>query len=631
MERRLAAILVADVVAFSRLVGEDEEGTLARLRATRMEVFEPRLARHHGRMVKLMGDGALVEFASVVDAVTCAVDIQQAMTQRAAGQAERDRILYRIGINVGDVVVEGDDILGDGVNIAARLEGLAEPGGISVSGKVYDEVRGKVDFAFDDLGKQRMKNIEEPIRVYAIRAGAPDGARTGAGGAGYAAPAWRKLPALPLVAAAAAVILIAIGLTVWLRPWEAGVAPVATPAQLPALSDDRPSLAVLPFDNLSGDPEQEYFVDGMTEDLITDLSQVSGLLVIARNSVFTYKGRAVNVQQIGRELGVKYVLEGSVRRAGNRIRINAQLVRTVDGTHVWAERFDREITDVFALQDAITRKLVTALAITLTQGEEQRLNRGGEVSPEAYDMLLRGLERLRRFTPEDNRLSRDFFERALALDPNFARAHADLAFSYSMELLSGWTASPEESALLAKKHAKDALELDPDLREVHFAMGSVYLRERRFEEALEACLRAIKIDPNYADAYAQMAWFQMYAGRAGDGLELIEQAMRLNPHYPFFYSSVLGQIYFHLKRFPEAAEAFEVAVDRNPQFSIGRQLLATTYAHLGRIEDAEWEAGELLTLLPDFTVSAERARSPYKRQEDLDLYIDGLRKAGLPE
>ncbi len=627
MERRLAAILAADVVGYSRLIGEDEEGTLARLKATRVDVIEPRLARHHGRLVKLMGDGALVEFASVVDAVACAVDIQEAVNQRAAGQAERDRILYRIGINIGDVVVEGDDILGDGVNIAARLEGLAEPGGICVSGKVYDEVRTKLDFTYDDLGKQRLKNIREPVRIYAIRAGA--GPR--AGGTAYAAPARRKSPAQALVAAAAAVILIGVGLIVWLRPWEAGVAPVAAPAQLPALSDDRPSLAVLPFENLSGDPEQEYFVDGMTEDLITDLSQVSGLLVIARNSVFTYKGRAVNVQQIGRELGVKYVLEGSVRRAGNRVRINAQLVRTLDGTHIWAERFDREITDVFALQDAVTRKLVTALAITLTQGEEQRLSRSGEVSPEAYDMLLRGLERLRRYTPEDNRLSRDYFERALALDPNFARAHADLAFSYSMELLSGWTAAPEESLLLAKKHADFALELDPGLREVHFAMASVYLKERRFEEAIESSLRAIKIDPNYADAYVQMAWLQMYAGRAAEGIELVEQAMRLNPHYSFFYSTVHGLIALHLERLEEAAASFEAAVNRNPQFPMAHQLLAATYAHLGRIEDAEWEAGELLTLLPDFTLSAERARAPYKRQEDLEFYIEGLRKAGLPE
>ena len=325
------------------------------------------------------------------------------------------------------------------------------------------------------------------------------------------------------------------------------------------------------------------------------------------------------------------MLEGSVRRAGNRVRINAQLVSAVDGTHVWAERFDREITDVFALQDAVTSRLVTALAITLTQGEEVRLNRSGEVSPEAYDMLLRGLERLRRFTPEDNRLSRDYFEQALALDPNFARAHADLAFSHATDFQSGWTASPEEALRLAKKHGEHALELDPSVREVHFAMGSVYLRERRFEDAINSNLRAIQIDPNYADAYGQMAWIMMYAGRAGEALELIEKAMRLNPHYPFAYSSVLGEIYFQLKRFPEAAEAFEATMDRNPQYSDGRRLLAATYAHLGRIEDAEWEAGELLTMLPDFTISAERVRAPYKRQEDLDLYIDGLRKAGLPE
>jgi adenylate cyclase len=623
MERRLAAILAADVVGFSRLVGKDEEGTLARLKATRMEVVEPRLAQHHGRMVKLMGDGALVEFASVIDAVSCAVDIQQSMTQRAAGQDQSDRILYRIGINVGDVVVEDDDILGDGVNIAARLEGLAEPGGICVSGKVYDEVGAKLDLAYDDLGEQRVKNIEEPVRVYAIRA---EG-----GGAGYAPPTRRRSPAPALVAAAAAVILIGAGLTVWLRPWEAEVAPVATPVQVPALPDDRPSLAVLPFDNLSGDPEQEYFVDGMTEDLITDLSQVSGILVIARNSVFTYKGKAVNVQQIGRELGVTHVLEGSVRRAGDRVRINAQLVNAADGSHVWAERFDRKITDVFALQDAVTRKLVTALAVALTQGEEERLNRSGEVSPEAYDMLLRGLERLRRYNPEDNRLSRDYFERALALDPNFARAHADLAFSYTTDLLSGWTAAPDETLELARKHGNMALELDPNQREVHFAMGSVHLRERRFEDAIESCLRAIKIDPNYADAYAQMAWFQMYAGRPDAGLELIEKAMRLNPHYSFFYSTVRGQIAFHLKRFEEAAAAFEAVVNRNPQFTVAHQLLAATYGHLGRIEDAEWEGEEILTLLPEFTISAERARAPYKREKDRDLYIEGLRKAGLPE
>ena len=626
MERRLAAILAADVVGFSRLAGEDEEGTITRLRATRIEVFEPRLVRHHGRIVKLMGDGVLVEFASVIDAVPCAVDIQQAINQRAASQAERERILYRIGINVGDVVVEGDDILGDGVNIAARLEGIAAPGGICISGKVYDEVHAKLDFAYDDFGEQQVKNIVEPVRVFAIRI---DGGE--AGTTAPARPVQRKSRIWPLVAAATAVILIGVGLALWLRPWEAGVEPVATPVQVPALPDDRPSLAVLPFDNLSGDPEQEYFVDGMTEDLITDLSQVSGLLVIARNSVFTYKGKAVNVQQVGRELGVKYVLEGSVRRAGNRVRINAQLVSTVDSTHIWAERFDREITDVFALQDAVTRKIVTALAVRLTQGEDERLSRANETTPEAYDMLLRGLTHLRRYTREDLREARHYFEQAIALDPDFARAHADYALVYANELQFGWADDPEATLEEALKHGRQGLMLDPTVREVYFALGTLYLMQRRHEDAIESDQTAIKLDPNYADAYGQMGWILTYAGRPHEALEFIGKGMRLNPRYAFFYRAALAHAYFHLKRYDEAAEALETVVQLNPQFLYGRLYLAATYSQMGRLEDAEWEAAEIVTLEPGFTLAAERGRSQYKNQEDLDLYIEGLRKAGLPE
>ena len=433
---------------------------------------------------------------------------------------------------------------------------------------------------------------------------------------------------------AAGLVLLALvtaGTAAWLRPWETGLEAPPIGAEVAALRDDRPSIAVLPFDNLSGDPEQEYFVDGMTEDLITDLSQVSGLLVIARNSVFTYKGKAVNVRQVGKELGVRYVLEGSVRRAGNRVRINAQLVDARNGLHLWAERFDREITDVFALQDAVTRKIVTALAIQLTQGEEARLSRTSEAIPEAYDMLLRGLERLRRYTPEDNRQARDYFERAIALDPEFARAHADIAYTYSLELLSGWTDSPDVTIEQAEKHSRHALALDPTVREVHFAMGSVHLKKRRHEDAIAAALTAIKVDPNYADAYAQMGWFLNYAGRPEEGLEVIRKAMRLNPHYAFYYRTILGQANFHLKRYDEAAKPIEVVVARNPQFAIGHQWLAAAYGQMGRIEDAQWEAAELQTLVPDFSLSAERARAPYKRQEDLDLYIEGLRKAGVPE
>jgi TolB-like protein/class 3 adenylate cyclase len=624
MERRLAAILAADVVGYSRLVGEDEEGTIARLKAIRKELIEPKIAEHHGRIVKLMGDGALVEFASVIDAVLYAVEIQEVMAQRNANNAEHDPFVFRIGINVGDIVVEDDDILGDGVNIAARLEGLAEPGGICISGKVYDEVRSKLDLAYEDLGQQRVKNIEEPVRVYSVRP------RVTARAPSIPTPPKRPW-ARPLAALLVVLALALAGVAAWLQPWIPALEPSSEVTSTAALRDDRPSIAVLPFDNLSGDPEQEYFVDGMTEDLITDLSQVSGLLVIARNSVFTYKGKAVNVQQVGKELGVRYVLEGSVRRAGDRVRINAQLVSASDGLHIWAERFDRQITDVFALQDAVTRKIVTALAVRLTQGEEQRLSRTSEANPEAYDMLLRGLERLRRYTPEDTRQARDYFQQAIALDPEFARAHADIAYAYASEIQAGWADDPDFALEQAEKHSRHALALDPTVREVHFAMGSVHLKQRRHEDALAAALTAIKVDPNYADAYAQMSWFLNYAGRPEEGLEFIQKAMRLNPHYAFFYRTILGQANFLLKRYDEAVQAFEEVVVRNPEFSIGHQWLAAVYGQMGRIEDAQWEAGELLTLLPDFSLGAERARAPYKRQEDLDLYIEGLRKAGLPE
>ncbi|MEE8188600.1 MAG: tetratricopeptide repeat protein [Kiloniellales bacterium] len=625
MERRLAAILAADVVGYSRLMGRDEEGTLARLTAFRKELMEPCIARHHGRMVKLMGDGALVEFASVIDAVNCAVETQGAIAERNAARTEGERIHFRVGINVGDIIVEDDDIYGDGVNIAARLEGLARPGGICISGKVYDEVHSKLDLTYQSMGAQRVKNIEEPVRAYSILLD------------GEAAPAKgvrgrRGLGTAQLAGAAALLlVLVAGGIAFWLQPWETAVAPTLMQDLTIVLKEDRPSIAVLPFDNLSGDPEQEYFVDGMTEDLITDLSQVSGLLVIARNSVFTYKGKAVKVQEVGRELGVKYVLEGSVRRIGDRVRINAQLVSAEDGSHLWAERFDREITDVFALQDEVTQRIVSALAIKLTQGERERLSRASETNPEAYDMLLRGLEYLRRYTREDMREARAYFERAIALDPDFARGHADLALSLSNELRAGWADDPAATLERAMKHGRHALALDPTTREVYFALGSLYLRQRRHEDAMASNLTVLKLDPNYADSYAQMAWILIYAGRPEEALEFMSKAMRLNPRHAFFYRAILAQAYFHLERFEKAAEELVKVNQLNPQFLFGRQYLAATYGQMGRLEDAQWEGDEIATLQPGFTLSAERARSQYKNESDREFFIEGLRKAGLPE
>jgi adenylate cyclase len=617
MERRLAAILSADVVGYSRLMGADEAGTLAALKACRKELIDPKIAGHGGRIVKLMGDGALVEFASVVEAVHCAVAIQEGMAARNIGIDDGRRIDFRIGINVGDVIVEGDDIYGDGVNVAARLEGLAEPGGICVSRAVRDQIRDKLDLALDDLGEVEVKNIARPIRAF--RVGTEPGAPTTAKKRSIAWP-W------PAAAVVTMALVGAAGAVAWWQPWTGQ--PETVPVERPA---DLPAIAVLPFDNMSGDPAQDYFSDGITEDLITDLSRVSGLFVIARNSVFTYKGTPVKVQQVGRELGVAYVVEGSVRKAGDRVRINAQLVDAATGRHLWADRYDRELTDVFALHDEVVQKIVAALAVRLTADEEARLGRAAKVDPEAYDLLLRGLARFRRFSREDNAAARAFFERAMALDPRFARAHADAAWSHALDVAFGWTDSPEPSLQRAIDMAQHALALDESVPQVHIALASIHRRQRRFDESIAAARKAIELDPNYADGYAQLANSLNYGGRPEEALKAIDTATRLNPRNPFFFRQIVGQAHFLLGRYEEAASAFEKVLERNPNLLPAHLVLASTYAHLGRIEDAQWAAQEILTLQPNFSLAQERERTAYKRPADQERYIDGLRKAGLPE
>jgi TolB-like protein len=511
------------------------------------------------------------------------------------------------------VIVEGDDIYGDGVNVASRLEGLAEPGGICVSRAVRDQVRDKLDLALDDLGEVEVKNIARPIRAFRVLTGP---------GAAALARKRGKLWSWPVVAGAAAMIVAAVGGVAWWQPWtrEAKTVSIERPADLPAI-------AVLPFDNMSGDPAQDYFSDGITEDLITDLSRVSGLFVIARNSVFTYKGTPVKVQQVGRELGVAYVVEGSVRKAGDRVRINAQLVDAQTGHHLWADRYDRELTDVFALQDEVVQKIVAALAVRLTADEEARLGRAAKVDPEAYDLLLRGLARFRRFSAA----ARAFFERAIALDPRFARAHADVAWSHALDVAFGWTDNPEPSLQRAIDMAQQALALDDSVPHVYIALASIHRRQRRFDDSIAAARRAIELDPNYADGYAQLANSLNYGGRPEEALKAINTATRLNPRNPFFFRQIAGHAHFLLGRYEEAASVFETVLERNPNLLPAHLVLASTYAHLGRIEDAQWEAQEVLTLQPNFSLAQERERSAYKRPADRERYIEGLRKAGLPE
>jgi adenylate cyclase len=655
VDRRLAAILAADVVGYSRLMGTDETGTHARLKAILAERIGPAIAAHHGRMIKLMGDGALVEFASVVDAVQCAVAIQESMAESNAETPQDRRIDFRIGVNLGDVIVEGGDIYGDGVNVASRLEGLAPPGGICVSRTVFDHVRNKVDLGFEHRGAYSVKNIAEPVVVYRVLID-PDSAGTVVEARRVALGRWKW----PAAAVGLVVLLAATGGVAWLEPW----APDADPASAARMAfplPDKPSLAVLPFDNLNDNPEQEYFVDGMTDDLITDLSKHSGLFVIARNSVFTYKGEPVKVQRVAEELGVRYVLEGSVRRAGDQVRINAQLIDAVTGGHLWAERYDGSVTDVFALQDQVARNIVTALAVRLTGEEQGRQARTETENPQAYDAFLRGWAYYRRNTPDDVGRAVPYLEEAVALDPDYSRAHAALAAVYSTDtensLPSGtgeWIAARlgltfEELNRRTRHHLGEALR-DPVPLAYQVASRQATWQGKH-EQAIAEAQRAIALDANDPVGYEAMAVALIYAGQPAEGAEMIGRAMRLDPHYTHEYLYWLGLAQFGLGRLDEAAASLTRASRADPDDELALILLAATYGHLGRLEEAESaiekanelrrhrqrdiEEGPLRVGLDVFLVGPYTLDDvdlwPFKEQADRERLRQGLRLAGVSE
>lgn len=609
--RRLTTI----VAGYARLLGADEEATLAALRRHRAELIDPKIAEDDGRIANTAGDSVLIEFPSVVEALRCTMEVQRAMAALNQKTPEDRRIEFRIGINVGDVMEQDGDLHGDGVNIAARIEALADPGGISIS----HTVRDRLDIALEDMGDVEVKNIARPSRVLRVL---QDGDAVAAPVRATANNRWRVI-----LAALLAAIAIAAGLW-WQQPWKAPMAPAirAVPAD-----EGMPSIAVLPFHNMSGDSQQEYFSDGITEDIITDFSKISGLFVVARNSSFKFRGGAIDVKRVSRDLGVRYVLEGSVRRAGQTVRINAQLIDTKTGGHLWADRYDGSLADVFALQDAVTRQIVRALAVQLNALETSSLSRAEPVNPQAYDLVLRGLELLRRYTRQTMTESREYFLRAIALAPNYARAHADMAVSYANALRFGWTDAPDETGRIGLYHAERALAIDDRLPVVYFAQGMILLYLNRHDEALAATHKALEIDPNYADSQAQFAFILNYMGRPAEGLEEMQRAIRLNPLHDFNYLWVLGQSQFYLAAYRKAATAFEEIIERNPETIAGHLMLAATYAQLGRIEDAQWEAAEIMTLQPGFTLTEARARTPYKNPRDLNLYIDALARAGLPK
>jgi adenylate cyclase len=582
VQRRLAAILAADVAGYSRLMGADENGILKRLGAIRAELTDPKIAEHHGRIVKTMGDGLLVEFGSVVDALRCAAEVQTAMAERNAAIAVENRIELRIGINVGDVVVEGGDIFGDGVNVAARLEALAEPGGICVSARVQEDASGKLDLPFEDLGEQQLKNITRLVRVYRIR-------RSSA----------RAQPAVP-----------------------------ATALPLP----DKPSIAVLPFANMSGDSEQEYFADGMVEEIITALSRIRWLFVIARNSSFTYKGQAVDVKQVGRELGVRYVLEGSVRKAGGRVRITAQLIEATTSMHLWANRFDGSLEDVFDLQDEVATSVAGIIEPTLRQAEIERARRKRPDNLDAYDLYLRALPFAYTSMPEEADKALGFLEQAIKLEPDLAICHAMIAWSHEQRYLRSGLL--EEAKATALRHARLAIAAGSDDTTALAIAGLVigFLDPRDYATALDAFDRSLALSPSSAVALGFSAVTRAWRGESVIAIQQAEQALRLSPFDSLsnIRHMAIAIAHFVAGRFEQAAAAANRATQGHPRFSPPYWMRAAALARLGRIEEAQTVARQLLEVQPQFTI-ASITTAPFANREILDALGDALRRVGLRE
>jgi adenylate cyclase len=624
---RLAVILHCDVVGSTTLVRKDERLAHERIQAAFRDIGSA-VERYGGAVKEIRGDALVGEFPRASDAVLAALSGQEGNHKRVAALNDAIAPVVRMGIALGEVVIADSTVTGAGVVLAQRLEQLAEPGGICISGAVREALPDRLGLSFESLGARDVKGFDEPVSAYAVSA--PEGTpvplprpltapRTRGGGLRRR---W--------IAASVGAAVLGTASFAWIAPWQPTLEP-ASPETMANPLQDKPSVAVLPFTNISDDPAQEYFVDGMTEDLITDLSKLSGLFVIARNSVFTYKGKAVKVQQVAEELGVRYVLEGSVRRGGGKVRINAQLIDARRGTHIWADRYDRDMVDVFALQDEITGTIVSALAIKLSSEDEARRERRKQISPDAYDMLLRGNQHLQQFTAQGMAEARELYAKTIELDARYARAYANIAFTHSLDLLFGWSPNREESIRQGMAAVERALALDDRIPQAHFAMSNMRSAQLRNSEAIAASRRAIEVDPNYADAHAQLAGNLTYGGRPDEALESIATGMRLNPRYSAVYLWIQGRALFLLGRYAQAVAVLEEAVERNTGFDQPRLALAATYATMGRLDDARWEAEEILALRPDFSLLTESREKPFVRDQDRKRYIDGLRRAGLPD
>ena len=580
-QRRLSAILAGDIAGYSRLMGADEEGTLATLKAHRGEFLDPTIAQHRGRIVKTTGDGILLEFSSAVDAVRCALDVQRGMAKRNAATQRDQRIEFRIGVNVGDIIIEGDDIFGDGVNIAARLEGIAEPGGIAISDDTYRQVRDKLDVTFDDTGEQALKNIMRPVRVYRVR--------------------------------------------------------LETAAQIPSPAltlPDKPSIAVLPFQNMSGDPEQEYFADGVVEDIITALSRIRWLFVIARNSSFTYKGRAVDVKQVGREFGVRYVLEGSVRKAANRVRVTGQLIDVSTGAHLWGDRFEGALEDIFDLQDQVTASVIGAIAPQLEHAEIERAKRKPTDSLDAYDYFLRGMANYYGRTREAINEALPLFYKAIELDTNFASAYGMAAWCYAWRKINGWMTDRIQETAETGRLARRAAELGPD-DAVALSRGAHALAYvvGDLDAAATFADRALALNSNLAGAWYASGWVRVFLGESDVAIKHFAQAMRLSPLDPHSIGMQAGTAFAHFLagRFDEASLWAGKAMWENTNYLTTIIIAAASNALAGHPAEAQKTIARLRELSPTLRVSNVKEWAAFRRPEDLAKLEEGLRKAGLPE
>jgi TolB-like protein/class 3 adenylate cyclase/lipoprotein NlpI len=575
VERRLAAILAADVVGYSRLMGIDETGTLAALKQHRSELVDAKIAEHQGRIFKLTGDGIFVEFPSVVNAVTCAAEIQRAMCERNASVQEDRRIELRMGVNLGDVIIEGDDIFGDGVNVAARLESVAQPGGVALSATVRDHIGNRLDLAFEDIGEHKLKNIERPVHVYHLRWGGTHRSRI--------------------------------------------EAPLLT---LPT----RPSIAVLPFDNLSGQADETYFSDGITEDIITGLARFRSLFVIARNSSFAFRGKSVDIAEIARKLGVAYILEGSVRKAGSRVRITGQLIDASNGAHLWADRYDRALDDIFAVQDEVAQTIVATLFGRIQEARVQRSAQMPTESLTAYDCLLRGLAHFRAYGENENERALEMFEKAVDLDPRYAVARSYRALA--RVTINGSSTAPVEVLNEAYLEARQAVELDPQESRCHRILSTICLYRREYDMAEQHVGQAFDLNPNDPDAVMQKGRLLAMRGRPEDALACLETAVRLNPFHPPWYNAHFGIAFYSLRRFEEAAQAFKRMVSPG---AWSRARLAACHGQLERPDEARAVVAEVLRLQPDFSIEEYMRTSVLlERAEDRQLLREGLVKAGLP-